>query len=105
MSTKTFSKSQMVLKPYNCNMDLSNTSKISIRFFLFGNSKSVYNIILKQCYTNFKERHDISGNTAKVGVKHQSINQLINQSKEKTHSFIFMFPSVYCGYKRGNQNP
>ena len=31
MSTKTFSKSQMVLKPYNCNMDLSNTSKISIR--------------------------------------------------------------------------
>jgi hypothetical protein len=25
MSTKTFSKSQMVLKPYKCNMDLSNT--------------------------------------------------------------------------------
>jgi hypothetical protein len=31
-------------------------------------------------YTNFKERHDISGNTANVGVKRQSINQSINQS-------------------------
>ena len=42
MSTRTFSKSQMVLKPYKSNIDLSNTSKISIR----GNLTNVTQIYL-----------------------------------------------------------